>query len=155
MNLGERIAADLKSAMKDGRKERTAVLRMVRARIQEAEVRRRGEKGRDYALTDDEVTAAIAAYAKQRRDSIQSYRECGREDLAAREEAELAILEEYLPARLDAAAIRQVVAAAIAESGASSPKDLGRVMKLAMPKLQGAADGKEVNRIARELLAGS
>jgi len=155
MSLRERIADDLKVAMKAGQKERTAVLRMLRARIQEAEVQRRGQEGRDYVLTEDEVSGAIASYAKQRRDSIASYRDCGRDDLAAREEAELRVIQEYQPAQLAEAEIRAVVAEAIAESGARTSKDLGKVMKLAMPKLQGAADGKEVNRIARELLAGS
>ena len=127
---------------------------MVRSRVQEAEIARRAVEGRDYALTEEEITTAISAYAKQRRDSIQSYQECGREDLAKKEAAELAILQGYLPEQLDPEAIRKLVREAIQEARASSPRDMGKVMQLVMPRVRGAADGKAVNQIVKELLSG-
>lgn len=151
MTLVERIDAAAKDAMRARDATRLGVLRMLKSLLQNRAVElRTGGVGRP--LDDDEATAVVATYAKQRRDSIESYRAGGREDLAAREEAELAIVQEFLPAQADEERIRAVVREAIAESGASSPRDLGAVMKLAMPRLQGAADGKVVNRIARELL---
>ena len=131
---------------------RLGVVRMLKARMQEAEVEKRAEKGAGYALEDAEALAVISAYAKQRRDSIEAYRQGGREDLAAKEEAELAIIQQYLPAQLSEADVRRLVSEAIAESAASSAKDMGAVMKLVMPKVKGVADGKLVNQIVRELL---
>jgi len=153
MSIKRRINDDLKVALKSGDKRRLEVLRMLKARMLEAEVGLRSAKGRDYEVSDEEATQVMAAYAKQRRDSIESYRKGGREELALEEEAELGIVQEYLPKQLSAEKVRAVVKAAIAESGASSPKDLGAVMKLVMPKLKGAADGKLVSQIAAELLA--
>jgi uncharacterized protein YqeY len=153
MPIQERITDQLKAAMKAGDKVHLGVLRMVRSRIQEKEVERRAKEGRDYKLTEEEVVQVIAAYAKQRRDSISSYREGGREDLAAREEAELALLQEYLPRQLSPEEISDIVQEAIAECNASSPKEMGAVMQKVMPRVKGAADGKVVNRIVRELLA--
>jgi hypothetical protein len=154
MSLKERIAEDLKRAMKTGDRARTSTLRMVRSRILEAEVERRGDKGRDYELQDAEVVQVLSSYAKQRRDSIEAFRRGGREDLAAREEAELALLGDYLPEQLSEDGIRDLARKAIAETGARMASDLGKVMAKLMPQVQGAADGKLVNRIVRELLAG-
>jgi len=155
MGLKERIADDLKTAMKGGDKLRTGVIRMVRSRLQEAEVARRGKEGRDYVLTDEETTAVVSAYGKQRRDSIDSYRDGGREDLAVKEEAELAILQDYLPEPIGPEQLKKIIQEAIGECGATSPRDLGKVMQLVMPRVKGAADGKTVNQIARELLTSS
>jgi uncharacterized protein YqeY len=154
MTLRQRILDDLTAAMKAGARQRLDTLRMVKARIQEAEVALRATKGLGYELSDAEATQVLASYAKQRRDSIESFRQAGRADLAAREEAELAIVQEYLPRQLDADALRRLAREAIAEAGATSAKDVGRVMKLLMPKVKGAADGKEVNRVVGELLGG-
>src|SRR5262249_7640500 len=104
-------------------------------------------------LSDPEAIKALAAYAKQRRDSIESYRQGGREDLALKEEAELAIVQEYLPKQLAADEVRRIAREAIAEAGATSPKDLGAVMKIVMPRVKGAADGRMVNQIVAELLS--
>ncbi len=153
MSLKERIGEDVKSAMKSGDKDRVGVLRMLRAKVLEAEVAAREKQGRNHEATDDEVVAVIASYAKQRRDSIEAYRGGGREDLASREEAELAIVQEYLPKPLTADEVRAIVAAAVTEAGAKSPKDIGAVMKLVMPRLKGAADGKQVQEIVRSLLS--
>jgi uncharacterized protein YqeY len=152
MTIRERIVADLTAAMKAKDTQRLGVVRMLKSRIMEAEVEQRGRKGPDYALDDQECLAVIASYAKQRRDSIEAYRNGGKEDLAQKEEAELAIIQQYLPAQMPEEEIRRVVAGAIAESGAASAKDMGAVMKIVMPRLRGGADGAVVSRIVRELL---
>jgi hypothetical protein len=152
MTLKDRLAADLKSAMKSGDKTRLGVIRMLRSRMQEAEVDRRAEKGPDYSIDDEAAVEAIASYAKQRRESIESYRQAGRENAAAQEEAELAIIREYLPEQLTEARIREIVREAVAQVGAGSPKDMGAVMKLVMPQVKGRADGRLVNEIVRQAL---
>lgn len=152
MAIRERIVADLTAAMKAKDTARLGVVRMLKSRIMEAEVDQRAQKGQDYVLEDQECLAVIATYAKQRRDSIEAYRKGGKEDLAIKEEAELAIIQEYLPAPMSEVEVRRIVAAAIAEAGATSAKEMGAVMKLVMPKLKGGADGAVVNRIVRELL---
>src|SRR5215813_4780205 len=135
----------MKEAMKSGAKDRLSVLRMIKAKMMEAEVDLRVKHGRDYELGDPEATQVLASYAKQRRDSIDSYRQAGREDLAAQEEAELAIIQEYLPKQMGEDEVRSIVREAIAAAGATSARDMGAVMKLVMPKVKGAADGKLVN----------
>jgi uncharacterized protein YqeY len=155
MSLMARLDDDLKQALKGGDKLRVSGIRMLKARIQERLVAARAKEGPDARLDDAAILDVIAAYAKQRRDSIDSYREGGRDDLARREEAELEIVARYLPAQMSEEEVRQVVREAIAEAGATSPRDLGAVMKLAMPRVKGSADGKLVNRLARELLTPS
>ena len=150
--IRRKIVEDLTTAMKAKDAQKLAVVRMLKSRMMEAEVDCRAEKGAGYELSDDEATTVIAAYAKQRRDSIDAYVQAGRTDLADKERAELAIIQEYLPAQLSEQDIRAIVAQAIAESGAASPKDMGSVMKLVMPKVKGKADGKLVNQIVLELL---
>lgn len=152
MSIKQRLVDDVKSAMKAREQLRLDCLRMLRAKILEREVALRGEKGRGYELTDEEAIAVIAAYGKQRRDSIDSYRAAGRDELAAKEQAELEILSAYLPRQLSEDELRSMIREAIAEAGASSAREIGAVMKLLMPRVQGAADGKLVNRMVRELL---
>ena len=152
MAIKERIVADLTAAMKAKDTQRLGVVRMLKSRIMEAEVEQRGRKGSDYILDDQECLAVIATYAKQRRDSIEAYRKAGREDLAGKEEAELAIIQQYLPAPISEDEIRRIVSVAIAETRATSVKEMGAIMKIVMPKLKGEADGAVVNRIVRELL---
>lgn len=154
MSIRQRILDDLMTALKTGARQRLDTLRMVKARIQEAEVALRATKGLGYELGDAETTQVLSSYAKQRRDSIESFSQAGRADLAAREEAELAIVQEYLPRQLDAGALRRLAQEAIAEAGATAAKDIGKVMKVLMPKVKGTADGKEVNRVVGELLGG-
>ena len=154
MPIKQRIVEDLTAAMKSGAKERLGVLRMVKAEMLKAEVNLRGQKGRDYQLEDPEAMQVLMSYAKQRRDSINSYRHGGRTDLAAQEESELAIVLEYLPKQMGADEIRQIVASAIAATGATSVKDTGAIMKLVMPKVKGLADGKMVNQMVAQLLSG-
>jgi uncharacterized protein YqeY len=153
MAIRERIVADLTAAMKAKDTQRLGVVRMLKSRIMEAEVDQRGGKGPNYVLEDQECLAVIATYAKQRRDSIEAFRKGGKEDLAIKEEAELAIIQQYLPAQMSEDDVRRIVAAAIAETGATSAKQMGAIMKVVMPRLKGEADGAVVNRIVRELLA--
>jgi uncharacterized protein len=152
MSLRQRLADDLKLAMKVGDRPRIECLRMLRARVLEHEVALRPERGTDHQAADDEVLQVLSGYAKQRREAIDEFRRGGRDDLVRREEAELEIVQSYLPRPLDAAEVREIVRAAIAELGATSPKDLGAVMKRVAPAVQGRADGRVVSQIARELL---
>ena len=106
------------------------------------------------ALEEADVLQVLGTQAKQRRESIEQYRAGGREDLAAKEEAELVVLQEFLPRGLDEDELRAAVVAAVAEVGATGPRDMGRVMGVLMPRLLGRAEGGAVNRLVREVLAG-
>ena len=152
--IKQKLMDDLKASMKSGDKLRTGCLRMLRSKVLEREVALRPKKGADYELDDEEALQVISTYAKQRKDSIESYRGGGREDLAAREEAELKIIEEYLPAQMSEEELGRIVDEVIAECGASSPKEMGQVMKGVMARVSGQADGKAVNAIVRQKLGG-
>ena len=129
---------------------RLSALRMLKAALVNREV----EKGR--ALDENESRQVVTGLVKQRKDSIEQFTRGGRQDLADKEAAEIAVLESYLPAAADPAAVDRAVADAIAETGASSPKDIGRVMKAVMSKLTGQnVDGKTVNELVRSKLSGS
>jgi uncharacterized protein YqeY len=142
----ERLEQDTKDAMRARDKLRLGALRMARAALKNAQIEARGE------LSEEAAVRALRGVAKQHRESITQFRAGGREDLAEREEAELAVVEAYLPAQLDAAAVEALVAAAIAEEGADGPKDLGRVMRSAMQRAGGQADGNEVRMTAQRML---
>ena len=147
MALIDRISADIAAAMRAKDQARLAPLRMAKAALMNREV----EKGRP--LDEKEAQQVIASLIKQRRDSIDQFRSGNRNDLADREAAEIVTLEAYLPAPLDPAVIERAVDEAIAEAGASSSKDLGRVMKGVMNRLQGqAVDGRTVNELVRKKL---
>ena len=149
MSLIDRISQDIAAAMKARDQARLSPLRMAKAALMNREV----EKGR--ALEPAEAEAVVASLLKQRRDSIEQFAKGGREDLVAKETAEITILEHYLPPPVDPAQLEAAVEAAIAETGAASAKDLGRVMKAVMARLAGqTVDGKTVNEIARRKLAG-
>lgn len=152
MSLKQRISDEMKGALKAGDKIRVGVLRMLNARILEREVELRTSRGRDYHLTDSETVEVLASYAKQRRQSIESYRQAGREDLAAQEERELAIVQEYLPRQLSREELTALVDRAVAESGASGLKDLGIVMKRVLAEAKGSVEGKEVSQMVKERL---
>lgn len=146
----DRISEELTAAMRAKDPVRLGTLRMAKAALVNREV----ERGR--ALDDAESLQVIAALIKQRRDSIEQFRGGGREDLAKKEEAEIAVLETYLPPPVDPAELERLVIEAIAETGASSPKDMGRVMKAALAKLAGrTADGKAVNDLVKKKLGGA
>ncbi len=150
MALMDRITGDIAAAMRARDQARLAPLRMAKAALMNREV----EKGR--TLEEAEAQQVIASLIKQRRDSIEQFRNGGREDLASKESAEIGTLEAYLPPPLDPAEIDAAVDAAIAETAAASPKDMGRVMKAAMARLAGrGVDGKAVNELVRRKLGGS
>ena len=150
MPLNEQIAADLTVAMKAKDATRLATLRMLKAAITNKGM---VEKGRD--LEDAEVLQVVASLVKQRRDSIEQFAKAGRTDLVDKETAEIAILERYLPPAVTPEEIDAAVAAAIAETGASSAKDIGKVMKAVMPRLAGrTAAGRAVNEAVRRQLGG-
>jgi len=147
MNLNDKVASDITAAMKAKDAGRLSALRMLKAAIMNKGV----EKGRD--LEDTEILQVVSSLVKQRRDSIEQFGKAGRTDLVEKETAEVAVLEAYLPPAATAGEIDEAVAAAIAETGASSPKDMGKVMKAVMPKLAGKnADGKVVNEAVRRKL---
>jgi hypothetical protein len=147
MTLMARITDDIAAAMRARDQARLAPLRMAKAALMNREV----EKGRP--LDEPESQQVIASLLKQRRDSIEQFRAGGREDLAAKETAEIGVLQTYLPPPMDAAEIERLVDDAIAESGASSAKDMGRVMKAVMSRFAGrAVDGKTVNELVRRKL---
>lgn len=152
MSIKQRFDDDLKQSLKSRDTIRVSCLRMLKARLLEREVALRAKKGRDHQITDEEAVEVIAAYAKQRRDSIDGYRQGGREELAAQEEKELAIVSEFLPRPLSEDDLKELVRQAIAESGATSAREMGQVMKLVMPRTKGRADGKLVNQLVRDLL---
>lgn len=144
--MRERIENDLKDAMRSGDTVTRDTLRMVIAALKNARI----EAGKD--LDEGQVVGVLQSAVKSRRDSVDQYRAAGREDLAAREEAEIEVVSRYLPRMLDEAETREVVARAIAESGAGSKQDLGKVMKAVMASHKGQVDGKLVQRLAAELL---
>jgi len=147
MTLNEKIAADITSAMKAKDAPRLSALRMLKAAVMNKEV----EKGR--SLEDSEVLQVVASLVKQRRDSIEQFSNAGRTDLVDKEAGEIGILEAYLPPAVPVEEIDAAVAAAIAESGATSAKDMGKVMKAVMPKLAGRnVDGRAVNEAVRRKL---
>jgi uncharacterized protein YqeY len=154
MSIRERLAADMKEAMKARESERLTCIRMLRSKMQELEVQLRGKHGKEYVLTDEEAQSVVISYAKQRRDSIDGYRQGGREEMAAAEERELALVQGYLPQQLSEDEVREAVRVAIAEVGASSPRDMGAVMKLLTERTRGRADGKLLSTLVRGALAG-
>ena len=146
MSLMEKLTADMKEAMKQGEKERLSVIRLVRGSVRQAEID--GKK----TLSDDEIIGVITKEVKMRRDSIEEFERGGRSDLVEKTQAEIAILMPYLPAQLSPDEVRQLVETAIAEVGATTAKDMGKVMGVLMPRVKGRADGKLVNEIVRSLL---
>ena len=147
MSMNDQVGADITAAMKARDASRLSALRMLKAAVMNKSV----QKGRD--LDDAEVLQVVASLVKQRRDSIEQFTNAGRTDLVEKETAELTVLQAYLPAAATPEEINAAVAEAIAETGASSPKDMGKVMKAVMPKLAGKnADGKAVNEAVRRTL---
>ena len=150
MTLEERLDADLKDAMKSNDTTRKLAIRAVKTAITEAKVAGTEVK----TLSDADVLAIITKQVKQRRDSIIEYNKGGRPDLAAQEQAEIAVLEIYLPQQLSEAEIRERAQAVIAELGVTDMKGFGSVMKRLSADLRGIADGQIINRVVRELLGG-
>jgi len=147
MSLYDDIILDLKKSIKEQDKGRLSVLRGLKSAIKNKQVELREEP------TDDQIRGVLSSEIKKRKEAIEKFGQGLRQDLVEKEEEELRILSSYLPPQLSTEEIKGVVTQVIEEISASGPKDLGRVMKSVMPKLAGRADGREVNRIARELLS--
>jgi uncharacterized protein YqeY len=149
MSLQARLTEDMKQAMKEREagKFRLSVIRMARAAIKYLEIDKKRE------LTDEEVLEILAREVKMRRDAMEEFKKAGRDDLVNTAQDEIAILSAYLPKQLDESEIRQLVSTVIAEVGAVTEKDLGKVMSALMPKVKGRSDGKLVNTIVRAELA--
>ena len=152
MSLRERFTADLKTAMKAHDGKRVSTIRLITARIKDADIAAR-PKGVEH-VGDDELAALLRSMIKQRRDSIALFRQGGREELAAGEEAEIAVIEDYLPRGLDAAALDGAVDVAIRDTGATGARDLGRVMAALKASHGASVDMKDASAIARAKLGG-
>ncbi len=148
MSLKQRLTDDMKAAMKGGDKGSLGVIRLVNAAIKQKEVDERIE------LDDAAVLAVLEKMVKQRKDSVSQYEGAGREDLAAIERAEIVVIERYLPAKLDEAAIAAVIEAAIASTGATGAADMGKLMGVLKPQLAGQADMGQVSALVKRRLAG-
>jgi hypothetical protein len=149
MPFVDEITTAIAEAMRRQDQPRLVALRMLKAALMNRDI----EKGR--ALDDGEARQVVAALVKQRKDSIEQFVKGGRQDLADKEAAEILVLESYLPPAADPVVVEQAVVDAIAETGAASPKDMGRVMKAALAKLAGqTVDGKAVNELVRKKLGG-
>ncbi len=148
MSLKQRLTDDMKAAMKGGDKDTLGVIRLINAAIKQREVDERIE------LDDAGVLAVLEKAVKQRKDSISQYDAAGRDDLAAIERAEMVVIERYLPAKLGEAEVRAAIDAAIAESGATGPADMGKLMAVLKPRLAGQADMGQVSALVKQRLAG-
>ena len=149
MSLKDQIVADMTAAMKAKDAARTSTLRMLKAAIMNREKEGGGE------ATDDDVLKLLRSQVKQRRDSIEQYQKAGRQELADKETAEISVIEAYLPQAASAEEIEAAVAAAITETGATSMKEMGAVMKAVMPKLAGRnAEGRLVSETVKSKLSG-
>ena len=148
MDLKSQLNESMKDAMRSGDTVRKNTVRMALAAVKQAEVDKR------TTLDDSAVIALLQKEIKNRKEALDEARKAGRDDLVKENEAEIAVLEEFLPEAMSEDELREMVSAAIAETGASGPADIGRVMKVALEKVAGRAPGAEVSAIARELLAG-
>ena len=147
MSLQDQLSSDMKDAMRAKDPLRLSTIRQLRSAIKNREI----ELGK--SLDDETIIGVITTQGKQRREAAQMYRENDRLELAEKEESELEILLAYLPAQLGEDELRTIIAAAIAETGATSPRDMGKVMGPVMAKTRGCADGKLVNQLVKKLLA--
>ncbi len=145
--IEERLTADMKEAMRARETARLDAIRFLRAAMKNAEIEAM------HPLNDEEAMGVLRKQAKMRRDSIEQYRKAGREDLAHKEETELAVVDGYLPAAPTHDELRAAVRAAIVETGATGPKDMSAVMRASMARLGGQADGRQVQGIVRDELA--
>jgi uncharacterized protein YqeY len=148
MSLKQQLTDDMKAAMKAGEKDRLAVIRLINAAIKQREVDERIE------LHDAAVLAVLEKMVKQRKDSVNQFEAASREDLAAIERAEIVVIEAYLPAKLGETEILAAIEAAIAETGATGPADMGKLMGVLKPRLAGQADMGQVSALIKKKLAG-
>ena len=148
MSLKQQLTDDMKAAMKSGDKHTLGVIRLANAAIKQKEVDERVE------LDDAQVLTVLEKMVKQRRDSVSQYEAAGRGDLADIEKAEIVVVERYLPAKLGEAEIRAAIDAAVTETGAAGPADMGKVMGVLKPRLAGQADMGQVSALLKQRLAG-
>ncbi|WP_282272614.1 GatB/YqeY domain-containing protein [Stenotrophomonas sp. PS02298] len=148
MSLKQQLTEDMKAAMKSGDKHSLGVIRLINAAIKQREVDERIE------LTDTDVIAVLDKMVKQRKDSVTQYEAANREDLASVERDEIVVIERYVPAKMGEAEIQAAIAAAKAETGASSAADIGKLMGVLKPKLAGQADMGLVSKLVKQALAG-
>ena len=146
MSLSENLNTAMKEAMKAKDSLRLSAVRLIRSAIKNREIEERRE------LDDQATIAVLSTLAKQRRDSIEAYRQSGREDLAEKEEKEMAVIQEFLPRQLSEEEIRLIIDKAVNESGAASPRDMGKVMKLVTIETTGRADGRLVSELVKARL---
>ena len=146
MTLRERLEIYFKAAFKSSDKARLSSLRLIKAALKNREIEKREE------LSDDEVIEVLSTLAKQQKESIVEFRKGGRKDLVLKEEAELGVIKEYLPEELPEEEIDRMINECISEVSASSISDMGRIMKVLMPRIKGRADGKVVNAKVRKIL---
>ncbi|MCE5233152.1 MAG: GatB/YqeY domain-containing protein [Mizugakiibacter sp.] len=148
MSLKDRLNEDMKTALKAGDKSRLGVIRLIGAAVKQREVDER------IALDDAQVLAVMEKMLKQRRDSLAQFEQAGRSDLAAQESFEIGVIEAYLPAKLSDAELDRLIDAAIAESGAASARDMGKVMAIVKDRAAGRADMGQVSKRVKDKLAG-
>jgi hypothetical protein len=146
----QRVRADINDAMRHAEKERTGVLRMLLSDLKNREIELQGTVAPGYELTDEDCLGVVSRAVKQRKDAVAQYRAGAREDLATKEEAEIALLQQYLPAQLTADDVRAMVR----EIVAGGANNIGTVMKQLSPRTKGRFDGAEASRIVREVLGG-
>jgi uncharacterized protein len=154
MSLHERITEDMKAAMRAREAARLSAIRLLLAALKQKQVDERAPGKESVAVADADVLGVIEKMIKQRRESIAQFEKAGRNDLAEGEKFEIGVLSAYLPQQLGAAEIEQAIAAAIAESGASGVKDMGKVMALLKPRLAGRADMGKVSGTVKSRLGG-
>ncbi len=147
MGLRERIDSDIKNAMKSGEKDKVSALRMLVAAIKNRQIDKRPEP-----LTENDMQDTVRSLIKQRKDSIEQFAKGGRQDLVAKETAEVTVLEVYLPQQLPREEVERMVREAIAQTGAQSAKDMGKVMKALMPVIAGRADNKLLSELVKNAL---
>lgn len=148
--MREKINADLKAAMKAGEKDRVGTLRLINAAIKAADIEAR-PSGKDK-ITDADLLSVLAKMIKQRRDSIEQYQKGGRQDLVDKEAAEITVIEAYLPKQMDEAEVKAAIAAVIKETGAASPKDMGKVMGALKAKYAGSMDFGKASALVKDAL---
>ncbi len=148
MSLKQQLTEDMKAAMKSGDKHSLGVIRLINAAIKQREVDERIE------LTDSDVIAVLDKMVKQRKDSVTQFEAANREDLAVIERDEIVVIERYVPAKMGEAEIQAAIAAAMAETGAASAADIGKLMGVLKPKLAGQADMGLVSKLVKQALAG-
>lgn len=146
MLLIERLTEELKQALRAGDHTRVSVIRLLKSSIRNREIEKMSP------LTEDEIIDVIMAAVKQRRESIEQFQKGGREDLVQREESELKILQTFLPQQLSEEELMNEIRSVITEVGASTPKDIGKVLKILMPRVKGRAEGAKVSSMVKELM---